>query len=99
MNTLADSIKSQIPHVLYKAESFFDATLFISMKIASQEQNNPDGSMDLGSHSSFAIGNITTLGFPSLPPSFLPLPRTFPLRAFENPLWKLNHVVSFFGHT
>lgn len=78
MNTLADSIKSQIPHVPYKAESFFDATLFSGMKIAPQEQNNLDGSMDLGSHSSFAISNITTLGFPSLPPSFLPPPIRLP---------------------
>lgn len=69
MNTLADSIKSQISHVLYKAERFFDATLFISMKIAPQEQNNLEGSRDLGSHSFFAISNVTMLRFPSLPPS------------------------------
>lgn len=38
MNTLADSIKSQIFHVLHKTERLFDAALFLSMKLSPQEQ-------------------------------------------------------------
>lgn len=74
MTTLADSIKSQISHVLYKAERFLIVHCFISMKISPQELqlscllNNLEGSVDWGSHFSFAVSNTATLGFPSLPP-------------------------------
>lgn len=74
MNTLADSIKSLISHVLYKAERFLILHCFISVKISPQQPqlscllNNLEGSVDRGSQFSFAVTSTTTLGLPSLPP-------------------------------